>query len=58
MLTTSTAILPPAEWDGLTEVKKVEYLYKHAVATERSHAALETQVDALEQRLRKLEQAR
>jgi hypothetical protein len=58
MLTTSTAILPPAEWDGLTEAKKVEHLYRHAVATERSYAALESQVEALEQRLRQLEQAR
>jgi hypothetical protein len=58
MLTTSTAILPPKEWDGLTEEKKVEYLYEHAVATERSHVALARQIDDLEQRLRKLEQAR
>jgi hypothetical protein len=58
MLTTSTAILPPREWDGLTEEKKVEYLYKYAVATERAHTALETQIVDLEQRLRKLEQAR
>jgi hypothetical protein len=58
MLTTSTSILPPREWDGLTEEKKVEYLYKHADVTERSHAALATQIDALEERLRKLEQAR
>jgi hypothetical protein len=58
MLTTSTAMLPPPEWDGLTEEKKVEYLYGHADATERSRAALAMQIDVLEERLRKLEQAR
>jgi hypothetical protein len=58
MLTTSIAILPPTEWDGLTEEKKVEHLYRYAEARERSHAALVTQVDILEERVRKLEQAR
>jgi hypothetical protein len=57
MLSTLTAILPPTEWDGLTEEKKVEHLYKFAVATERSNAALERQIHDLELRLRKLEQA-
>jgi hypothetical protein len=52
----TSAILPPAEWDGLTEEKKVEYLYMYAVATERSNAAIATQIDVLEQRVRKLEQ--
>lgn len=58
MLGSSITILPPAEWDGLTEEKKVEHLYKHAEATERSHAALTAQISALEERVRKLEQAR
>jgi len=31
---------------------------KYAVATERSNAALASQIDALEQRVRKLEQPR
>jgi len=58
MLTTLTAILSPPEWDGLTEEKKVESLYKYAVATERSNAMLATRLEALEQRLQKLEQSR